>query len=323
MKIEVNEVILDYEDTHYREANCQRPVVLLIMGLGMQWVAWPRDFVKGLVDAGYRVVRHDNRDAGLSTQFEDLPTPSLFWQTLKYQWGLQPHAVYSIKDMAEDSLRLMAALGISKFHVVGASMGGMIAQRMALLAPQRLMSLTSMLSSSSARGLPGPQARVIRALLAKPAGKKHSDIEEQQLNVYRSLASTDFKFDENAARATINQSLHRGGYHHGGTQRQLAAILADRSRAKELQKITTPTLVMHGCADPFVPYACGLDTAKRIPGATMVGVRGWGHDLPEAVLPHVLPPLLAHLRITTLQHTSPPEPAANEDLCNKAIPQAA
>jgi pimeloyl-ACP methyl ester carboxylesterase len=295
VKITVDSVTLSYEDTHKNDSACTRPVALLIMGLGMQWVAWPPAFVKGLVDAGYRVLRHDNRDVGQSSQLAEQGSPNLFWQTLKYQLGLQPKASYSLHDMANDSLGLMNALGIDRFHVIGASMGGMIAQRMALAAPERLISLTSMMSSSSARGLPGPAARVIRAMLVKPQNNRYAAIEAQQIKVLQTMASTNFEFNENAVRATISQSMLRG-YHPHGTKRQLAAVLADTSRAASLHKISTQTLIMHGTADPFVPYACGLDTAKRIPGAAMVGIRGWGHDLPHALLPHVLPPLLAHLK---------------------------
>ncbi|RZI88589.1 MAG: alpha/beta fold hydrolase, partial [Variovorax sp.] len=153
MKLIANGLHIEVDDT----GGEGRPVVLLIMGLGMQLIAWPEPFVRSLVDAGFRVVRHDNRDIGLSQGFEHAGTGNLVWQTIRQKLGLPVQSAYALEDMAKDSIGVLDALGIGRAHIVGASMGGMIAQRIAALAPKRTASLVSIMSSSGARGLPGPR----------------------------------------------------------------------------------------------------------------------------------------------------------------------
>ncbi|RZJ21407.1 MAG: alpha/beta fold hydrolase [Haliea sp.] len=293
MKIRANNIDIEIEDTHPGEAN-GRPVVLLIMGLGMQLVAWPPALVQSLVDAGYRVVRLDNRDIGLSQKFDHLGMPNLLWEGLKYKLGLPVKSPYSLGDMAADTLAVLDALGVKKAHVVGVSMGGMIAQRVAIAAPQRVLSLTSIMSSSGARGLPQAKPQVMRVLMSRPAGKDPESVLNHYVKLFKAIGSPGFPTDDAELRERIAVAAQRSFY-PAGTVRQMAAIAADSQRAAALGALRMPTLVIHGKADPLVPYACGEDTARRIPGAQLVGIEGMGHDLPAGVVQRILEALLPHL----------------------------
>ena len=292
MKIKANGIDIEVEDT-----GGTGPVVVLIMGLGMQLVAWPLQLVDALVAAGYRVIRHDNRDIGLSQKFDDKGVPNLVWESIKLKFGITPRAPYSLKDMALDTVGVLDALGVAQAHIVGASMGGMIAQRVALAAPGRTLSLTSIMSTSGAKGLPNPKAKVIRALMARPKGQDREAILKHYVHLLRVIGSPAFPMEESLVRERISAGLDRS-YAPFGTMRQMVAIAADTGRARALAAITAPTLVLHGKADPLVPYACGEDTARRIAGARMVGIDGMGHDLPPEVITRLLPPMLGHLQST-------------------------
>ncbi len=299
MKIRANGISIEVEDSGPGGPGENRPVVLLIMGLGMQLVAWPPQLVQALVDAGYRVVRHDNRDVGLSQHLDALGKPNLIWEGIKYKLGLAPRAPYSLRDMAADSLGVLDALGLDKVHVVGVSMGGMIAQRLVLGAPPRVRSLTSIMSSSGARGLPQAQRRVTRALLARPANNSLQAVGDHYVKLFKIIGSPAFPTPEGDMRERIQHGLERA-FNPVGTMRQMLAIVADSDRADALGRITAPTLVLHGKADPLVPYAHGEDTARRIPGARLVGIDGMGHDLPPGVVQRLLPPLLTHLKAASV-----------------------
>ncbi|MEO7548309.1 MAG: alpha/beta fold hydrolase, partial [Ramlibacter sp.] len=205
------------------------------------------------------------------------------------------HSPYSLQDMAEDALGVLDALGIEQAHIVGASMGGMIAQRVALAAPQRVLSLSSIMSSSGARGLPGPRAKVLRALLSRPQQPGEAGIVDHTVKLFKVIGSPAFPLDEAALRERILLGTRRN-FHPAGTLRQMVAIAADSTRANELGRLQMPTLVLHGKADPLVPFACGQDTARRIPGAQLFGIEGMGHDLPPGVVERLLQPLIPHLR---------------------------
>ena len=292
MKIKANGIDIEVEDT-----GGSGPVVVLIMGLGMQLVAWPLQLVDALVAAGYRVIRHDNRDIGLSQKFDDKGVPNLLWESIKLKFGITPRAPYSLKDMALDTVGVLDALGVAQAHIVGASMGGMIAQRVALAAPGRTLSLISIMSTSGAKGLPNPKAKVIRALMARPKGQDREAILKHYVHLLRVIGSPAFPMEESLVRERISAGLDRS-YAPFGTMRQMVAIAADTGRARALANISAPTLVLHGKADPLVPYACGEDTARRIAGARMVGIDGMGHDLPPEVITRLLPPMLGHLQST-------------------------
>ncbi len=301
MKIIANRIAIEVEDSAVQAvpaAQPQRPVVLLIMGLGMQLVAWPDEFVQALVDAGFRVVRFDNRDIGLSQHLDHLGTPNLLWQSAKYRLGLPVAAPYSLHDMALDALGVLDALGIAQAHVVGASMGGMIAQRVALAAPARVLSLCSIMSSSGARHLPGPRAPVLRALLSRPQRAGHDGAVDHYVKLFKIIGSPGFATDEAALRERVALATRRS-FHPAGVLRQMVAVAADTRRAGELNALSVPTLVVHGKSDPLVPYACGEDTARRIAGARLLGIEGMGHDLPPGVVARLLERLVPHLRAGT------------------------
>ena len=293
MKVRANGIDIEVEDTGADGSQNDRPVVLLIMGLGMQLIAWPQDFVQPLVDAGYRVIRHDNRDIGLSEGFDHAPRHNFLWQTVRSRIGLPVRSPYTLQDMAHDSLGVLDALGIDKAHVVGASMGGMIAQRVAASSPARVRSLTSIMSSSGARSLPGPDPKIAAALLRPPPARDEASLVAFSLGFIRLIGSPAFPSDEAQLRERLTLSLRRG-YRPAGLFRQMLAIGADTDqRLDVLGRIRCPTLVLHGEADRLVPIEGGRDTARRITGARFVAIPGMGHDLPPGVnqvlLQHIVP----------------------------------
>ena len=294
MKVLANGISLEVEDSGADGSQAGCPAVLLVMGLGMQLTAWPPGIIRALVSSGFRVVRLDNRNIGLSEPFDHLGLPNVMWQSLKRRLGLRMQAPYSLHDMAADSIGVLDGLGIRQAHVVGASMGGMIAQRVALAAPDRVLSLTSIMSSSGARTLPGPRPDVLRAVLGRPADRSEAALVEHSVRLFKLIGSPGFPLDDQALRDRVQASIRRS-YRPAGTLRQMVAVIADASRADELSRIKLPTLVVHGRDDPLVPYQCGVDTARRIAGARLVGVPGMGHDLPPEVVEHILAPLLPHL----------------------------
>jgi len=295
MKIRANEIDIEVEDSGAGlDARGQpRPVVLLIMGLGMQLIAWPPEMVQGLVDEGFRVVRFDNRDAGLSESFDHLGTPRLLWVGLKYRLGWRITSPYSLQDMAADALGVLDALQIDRAHIVGVSMGGMIAQRLALTAPARVLSLASIMSSSGARGLPAARPEVTRVLLSRPANKSMQAAIEHSVKLFKAIGSPGFAMSEADLRERVT-AAHERSFRPRGIARQMVAIVADNARAAALAHVAAPTLVMHGRADPLVPFACGEDTARRIPGARLEAVEGLGHDLPPGVVARLLALLIPH-----------------------------
>jgi pimeloyl-ACP methyl ester carboxylesterase len=295
MKVKANGLAIEVEDTGADGAQASRPVVLLVMGLGMQLVAWPPAFVQGLVEAGFRVVRFDNRDIGLSQHLDHLGTPNLVWESFKHRVGMKVNAPYTVHDMAADTLGVLDALGIESAHVVGVSMGGMVAQRVALAAPRRVRSLASIMSSSGARYLPGPKPQVLRAMFSRPSGTGEDAIVSHYVKLFRAIGSPGFPVEESALRERILLGTRRS-FHPAGTLRQMTAIAADARRADELPRITARTLVLHGTDDPLVPVACGHDTARRIAGAGFITIPGMGHDLPPGVVERLLDPLVPHLQ---------------------------
>ncbi len=296
MKVVANGIQIEVEDSAPDSPNL--PVVLLIMGLGMQLIAWPPGFVCGLINAGFRVVRFDNRDSGLSDHQHHHGKPNVLWQGLKYKMGWSIKPPYSLDDLARDAVGVLDGLNIEKAHIVGVSMGGMVAQRVALLAPVRTLTLTSIMSSSGARGLPAATPRVSRQLLSRPSAKPGQSGEraaiEHSVKFFQAIGSPAFPPDLDYLRERVKLSSARS-FNPNGLLRQMVAIAADSARAHQLKNITVPTLVMHGKADPLVPYACGEDTARRIPGAHLVGIDGMGHDLPPEVVQLLLAQLVPFL----------------------------
>ena len=299
MKIEANGVRLEVEDS-----GGPGVPVLLVMGLGGQLIHWPADFVQALLHAGLRVIRFDNRDAGLSTHCTARGTPSIPWVAAQAWLGRRPRVPYTLSDMAHDAMGVLQALGAPRAHVVGISMGAMIAQRVALLAPERVLSLVSLMGSSGARGVLRPRADVLRVAASKGQARDAAALAQYYLRFFKAIASPTYPPSEAALQAAMRRTAERHSPRSDATYRQLAAVLADGGRAAELGRIRCPTLVLHGAADPWVPPACGRDTARRIPGARLVMVPDMAHDLVPAGHPEIVRRVLAEL-LPFLQSNSP------------------
>jgi proline iminopeptidase len=289
--VQANGITIAYETS----GNPQDPPILLIMGLGMQLIAWPPDLVDGLVEQGYYVIRFDNRDIGLSSKLRQHKKPNVIWAYLKSLAGLKHGVAYTLHDMADDALGLLDALGIPRAHLVGASMGGMIAQIFAARFPARTLSLTSIMSSSGRRGLPGPSAAARVAMMRSAAARDRKEVVERVIDVYRVVGSPSFPTPERILRANIERALARGD-NPDGVARQMAATFACGDRTPLLRKIRCPALVIHGAADALVPLACGVDTAQAIPGARLQVIEGMGHDFPAQLIERLLALLEQHLR---------------------------
>ena len=294
MQLFINGVRLEVEDTGEKD----RVAVLLIPGMAMQLIVWPEAMVHQLHQAGYRVIRLDNRDIGLSQDMAHLPAPNLMWFMLQQKLGFQPQAPYSIQDMANDALGVLDHLQINQAHLVGVSMGGMIGQRICIGSPQRALSLTSIMSSSGAKGLPGPTPDMRRVLFTPPAKAGTQAAHQHALRFVQALAGPGFAHPEGSQQQLVDDSLKRSS-RPMGAYRQMLAAMADRERAGLLARITTPTLVIHGKADPLVPYACGEDTARRIPNAKLHGIEGMGHDMPPGAIDNMMARLLPFLNAHT------------------------
>lgn len=259
------------------------PVILLIMGLGTQMIAWPEQFCRGLAGRGYRVIRFDNRDIGLSQKMDGARVPNILKMAAYSRLNLPLKVPYRLGDMALDAIGLLDALDIDAAHLVGASMGGMIAQLMASHFPFRVLSLTSIMSTSGRRSLPGVERQVALHMLRRPATSDASTLLDYSMRTWRLIGSPAYQPTDEALREKIALSLRRSFYPAGHT-RHMAAILASGDRVLVLQKITAPTLVIHGKADPLVPVAGGIDTAHLVRGAKLELIDGMGHDLPQPLL---------------------------------------
>ena len=271
------------------------PCVLLVMGLGMQLVAWPDALVEGIVEQGFHVLRFDNRDAGLSSKMTQAGKPSLPLAYLKSKLGLRIKSSYTLDDMADDALGLLTALGIGQAHVIGASMGGMIAQLMAARAPDRVLSLVSIMSSSSRRGLPGPTRAARQALMRRPkAGASQAELVAHMVATVQALGSPAYPVAERTLQQRVAAAMARASC-PDGVARQMVAIAASGDRVALLPTIACPALVIHGAADPLIPVACGIDTAALIPGARLEVIEGMGHDLPPQLIERLLALIDVHL----------------------------
>jgi len=279
MQVHANGLRIEVDDQGPKDG----PAVLLIMGLGMQLIAWPQALVNALVGRGFRVVRFDNRDMGLSQGFDHAGMPNMALAGLKYALHLPVSSPYTLADMGRDALGVLDALGIAQAHVCGASMGGMIAQHLAASAPQRVASLTLMMTTSGARSLPQPPWPVRKALMSRPRAPGADAAVKWILQVLRVIGSPAYPMSPEAMRERALASVQRA-WHPEGSARQLLAVVADGDRTPLLSRITAPTRIVHGIADPLVPVACGHDLAERIPGAETDLIPGMGHDLPEALL---------------------------------------
>jgi pimeloyl-ACP methyl ester carboxylesterase len=262
--------------------------LLLIMGLGVQMTRWPQAMVDDLAARGYRVIRHDNRDVGLSYKFDDAGPSDIPAIVTALSTGQKPPAPYLLSDMAADSVGLLDALEIDRAHIVGASMGGMIAQTIAAEHPTRVMSLTSIMSTTGNPSLP-PARPDAMARLVLPSPDPTKDLEAylvHSLASARIMAGDGNPVDEAELRAQSAADVKRAFY-PVGVSRQMAAVVASGDRRAALATITAPTVVIHGADDPLVPVTGGHDTHATIPGAEMHIVPGMGHNLPKRLIPTI------------------------------------
>lgn len=286
-----NGITIAYE-TH---GDPHHPPVLLVMGLGMQLTSWPQDFVDGLVEQGYYVIRFDNRDSGLSSKMRQHGAPSmvLTWLKTLVRWPVK--SGYTLYDMADDARGLLDFLGVPKAHVIGASMGGMIGQIFAARHAERTLSLTSIMSSSGRRGLPGPTPVARKAMMRMPANPRdRALVIERMVRTLRAIGSPSYPTPEKLLRTRIEAALARNTC-PDGIARQIVAVIACGDRTPLLEKISCPTMVIHGAADPLVPLACGEDAARAIPNAALYVIEGMGHDLPPPLIERLIALIDAHL----------------------------
>jgi pimeloyl-ACP methyl ester carboxylesterase len=257
------------------------PPLLLVMGLGMQLIHWDTELCEQLAERGFYVIRFDNRDSGHSTKI-DAPVPDV----RRAMMGLSVDAPYLLEDMADDAFGLLEALGIDAAHVVGASMGGMIAQTMAIKLPERVLSLTSIMSTTGERRAGRPKLRVWGVLMRRAPEEKQAYI-ERFVRIFRLIGSKGFPLQDERIRELAAATYERG-HHAAGTGRQLAAILASGDRTAQLRSVQVPATVIHGRSDPLVPFRGGRATARAIPDARLIAIPGMGHDLPREVWPQLV-----------------------------------
>ena len=273
--------------------NAENPAVLLTMGLDAQCIMYSQDFIMPLVEAGFWVIRYDNRDIGGSTWLNDT------WRR---------NNPYTLHDMAKDAVGLLDFLNIEKAHLIGVSMGGMISQQLTLTYPARVMSLTSIMSSGFSLNPSAVRSNknkillrllpfLLKRIYVKNKLTNHEVSVENYVKTYRRLAGTRFPFNESHFRAVFTEGIEkRKGQNPRARYQQYCAIAASGSRLKELPKIKTPTLIIHGTADPLVPAIHAQIYAPLIPNAKLRWIEGMGHEMPKAALPEILPEIIALLQ---------------------------
>ncbi len=268
------------------------PPLVLIMGLGYQMVFWDKEFCIQLSRQGYQVIRFDNRDVGLSTWLDNAGVQDIVTMKQLMAQRKTAQAPYSLSDMADDVAGFLDALNMESAHIVGRSMGGMIGQMMAINHPERLKTLTSIMSSTSDPNLPPPKQEVLSILL-EPEPTDIEGFVEHTIRIWHLLNGSVFPIDEALVREWARESYKRG-LNPEGAARHFAAIVATGSRKEALKSINVPTLVIHGDSDPLVPVECGKDTAEAIPGARFIIIKDMGHTLPQAVYPQVIDAISHH-----------------------------
>ena len=287
-----NNINIEYESF----GDSANPTILLVMGLGMQLIAWPEQFCSELASRGYHVIRYDNRDTGFSTKFDNEKSPSVISLMFCSMLRLPVRVPYTLRDMADDAVGLLDAIGVDAAHIVGASMGGMIAQNIAASHPHRVRSLTSIMSTSGHRSLPGADPLVARHLFrSRPTSNDREAVIAHNIRTIELIGSPAYPVDEETRREMASISFDRCFFPSGFT-RHVGAIVHDGDRRDRLRKIAAPTLVIHGREDPLVPLAGGRDTAKHIPGAQLEIIDGMGHNLPVELWPRIINRIADHGR---------------------------
>ena len=294
--VKANGIQIEYETFGDPSA---RPL-LLIIGLGAQLIEWHEDFCEGLAEKGHYVICFDNRDSGLSQKFEELGLANVFQAGEALMRGETVTPPYTLEDMADDAAGLLDALDISKAHICGMSMGGMIAQTFAIRHPSRVQSLISIYSSTGNPDLPPPEDQAMEVLLEAPPTERQAYV-DFLARTFRVIAGSGFPFDE-AYHRRLAEKLYDRSFYPQGTGRQLLAVMTQENRKPALASVTAPTLVIHGSDDPLVPLECGKDTADVIPGAELLIIEGMGHELPPGNgWPQILDAITAFTK--KIQHT--------------------
>lgn len=278
-QIKANGIALEYEVSGPEDG----PPLVIVMGYGLQMIGWPDEFHQALAKAGIRVIRFDNRDTGLSQKWQGV-MPDLRAAQAAARAGKKPNIPYTLEDMAADVAGLLDALGIQSAHILGASMGGMIAQLVALNHPAKARSVMSLYSSTSDPSLPRSEPQAQAALMNQPASDSRADVIAQGLTNRKAFASTRFAFDEERLTQLIGENYDRS-YYPEGAVRHWAALATTPARTERLKRLRIPALVLHGTADTLIPPAGGRHTAQSIPGAEYHEIEGWGHDMPVEAVP--------------------------------------
>ena len=281
-KTKANGIEIEYE-TFGDETG--RPL-LLVMGLGRQLIAWDEDFCGALVERGHYVIRYDNRDVGLSTHFDEAGLPNMGELMAASAPGKSVDVPYQLSDMAADGIGLLDALGIDTAHIVGASLGGMVVQLMAIEHPARVSTMTSIMSNTGRPNAAPPTPAAMEVLMLPPPETREGVIEHAVKN-QRAIGSPGFDFDEDRVRASAGRGFDRA-FHPQGTARQLAAVSTGSSRVSDLEKLDLPVLVIHGDSDPLVNVEGGVDTHESIAGSELLIIEGMGHDLPRGAWPRIV-----------------------------------
>lgn len=269
--------------------------LLLVMGLGGQLTLWPDPLCAALARQGFRVIRFDNRDVGLSQKMSEFGTPDLGTALRSLMAGHRPTPPYSLTDMARDAIGLLDGLGIRRAHIVGMSMGGMISQILAARWPERVTSLVSIMSTSGDPSLPPARPEATAVMLSKPVSADRQDIVDFSIKLWRTIGSPGFMPDTVYLSRLAERQIDRD-YDPVGIARQYMAILGAEPRTDLLRTIRTPTLVIHGSDDPLVPVEAGRHVASLIPNASWLEIPGMGHDLAPGLWPILVRAITGHCR---------------------------
>ena len=279
--VRANGIDIEYESF----GRLSDPAILLIMGVTSNLLTWPDSLCQGLAAKGFRVIRFDNRDVGRSTHLDALGRTDLKALIAELMAGRPMAASYRLEDMAADAVGLLDALGIERAHVVGASMGGMIGQLVAIDHPTRTKSLVSVMSTTGRLEVSQPKPEAFAVLLTPPASPAREDRIAQSFAAWRVIGSPGFPASDEELTAFVTRRIDYAPYDPDGDSRQLAAVIAAPPRNERLKSVVAPTLVIHGDADPLIPVSGGEDTAQSIPGAELLVIPGAGHDLSESLVP--------------------------------------
>jgi pimeloyl-ACP methyl ester carboxylesterase len=280
-QVRANGIDIEYE-TFGRKTD---PALLLIMGFSAQLTMWPVALCEGLAAQGFYVIRFDNRDVGKSTHLSHLGAPNVPETMMKAMSGQAVNAPYQLEDMANDAVGLLDALGIERAHIVGASMGGFIAQIVAAKHPEHTKSVVSIMSTTGRRDLPAAKPEAMAAITTPPANDSREARIAAGMNVWRVIGSPGFPDPEDVLRRKVEELVDRVPYDPAGIARQLVAIIVAQPRNEILKHVRAPALVIHGADDPLVPVEGGKDTAASIPGCELIIVPGMAHDFTDALVP--------------------------------------